>query len=125
MPTPARIRFIDNTLDALGVVELGQLVILGAGFDAGPYRQARLDGVPIFEVDHPDTQLAKRRALTSILPTLPPNVTFVPSDFNLTRLSTHIADAGYRPDTPRVILWEGVSNYLNRSYGAHNDRNPC
>jgi methyltransferase (TIGR00027 family) len=108
----ARTRLIDETLGAMTQGQLGQLVILGAGFDTRPYRLECLRSVPVFEVDHPDTQTAKRAALRRALPTLPGNVTFVPSDFNLGTLEHAMAEAGYRPEQPTVFLWEGVTNYL-------------
>jgi methyltransferase (TIGR00027 family) len=109
----ARTRLIDDTLEALRDDQLGQLVILGAGFDTRPYRLERLRSVPVFEVDHPDTQVAKRAALRRALPVVPENVSFVPSDFNLGTLAEAMAAAGYVPDTSTVFLWEGVTNYLS------------
>jgi methyltransferase (TIGR00027 family) len=108
----ARTRLIDDTLNALDGDQLGQLVILGAGFDTRAFRLERLRTVPVFEVDHPDTQAAKRSVLRRVLPAMPHNVSFVPSDFNLGTLAETIAAAGYRSDQPTVFLWEGVTNYL-------------
>ncbi len=108
----ARTRFIDDTLGAMTQSQLGQLVILGAGFDTRPYRLHCLDSVPVFEVDHPDTQAAKRAALRRMLPDLPVNVSFVASDFNLGALDYAMTEAGYRSERPTVFLWEGVTNYL-------------
>jgi methyltransferase (TIGR00027 family) len=111
----ARTSLIDDTLSAMTASQLGQLVILGAGFDTRPYRLACLHSIPVFEVDHPDTQVAKRAILRRALPALPDNVTFVPSDFNLGALDQTMAEAGYRPERPTVFLWEGVTNYLTPS----------
>jgi methyltransferase (TIGR00027 family) len=108
----ARTRLIDDTLNALDDDQLGQLVILGAGFDTRPYRLERLRSVPIFEVDHPDTQAAKQAVLQRALPAIPDNVSFVPTDFNLGTLAETITVSGYRSDQPTVFLWEGVTNYL-------------
>ncbi|HVX20319.1 MAG TPA: SAM-dependent methyltransferase [Acidimicrobiales bacterium] len=109
----ARTRLIDDTLDSLDDGQLAQLVILGAGFDSRPYRLDRLRTVPVFEVDHPDTQREKRRRLARALGEVPGNVTFVPTDFNLGDLSHRMAAAGYRPSAPTVFLWEGTTNYLD------------
>lgn len=109
----ARTRLIDDTLGAMTEAQLRQLVILGAGFDTRPYRLERLRSVPVFEVDHPDTQVAKRAALRRVLPALPDNVRFVPSDFNLGSINQVMTEAGYQPEQPTVFLWEGVTNYLS------------
>lgn len=44
-----------------------QMVILGAGFDTRAYRISEAAGVPVFEVDHPVTQVAKREALSGVV----------------------------------------------------------
>jgi methyltransferase (TIGR00027 family) len=109
----ARTRLIDDTLNAFDDDQLGQLVILGAGFDTRSYRLERLRSVSVFEVDHPDTQGAKRVVLQRALRTLPDNVRFVSSDFNLGNLAESITASGYQADQPTVFLWEGVTNYLS------------
>lgn len=109
----ARTRLIDDTLGDLPAGQLGQLVILGAGFDSRPYRLESLRTIPVFEVDHPSTQQAKQRALTRQLGQLPPNVTFIPSDFNLQQLGPAMEATGYDPSVPTAFLWEGVTNYLS------------
>lgn len=112
----ARTRFIDDALEAClagpgGPVE--QLVILGAGGDSRAYRLAGLRGLPVFEVDHPDTQAAKRRVLERALPGGPPaNVRFVATDFTRRDLEAAMAAAGYREPARTFFLWEGVTNYL-------------
>src|SRR5262249_32969982 len=108
----ARTRLIDDTLAGLPDDTLGQLVILGAGFDTRPYRLARLNSVPVFEVDHPDTQAAKLAAMRRTMKHIPANVTFVPTDFQLDALAERMTDAGYQPSVPTVFLWEGTTNYL-------------
>src|ERR1700683_5409817 len=109
----ARTRLIDDTLSALVPEEVSQLVILGAGFDSRPYRLRCLQTVPIFEVDHPDTQQAKRDALSRALGEPPANVTFIPTDFNLMQLESDMDASGYRSSVPTLFLWEGVTNYLS------------
>jgi methyltransferase (TIGR00027 family) len=108
----ARTRLIDDILGALPAEQLGQLVILGAGFDSRPYRLESLRTIPVFEVDYPSTQQAKQRALTRTLGALPPNVSFIASDFNLRQLGSAMEATGYDRAVPTVFLWEGVTNYL-------------
>jgi methyltransferase (TIGR00027 family) len=109
----ARTRLIDDILGGLDRGQLGQLVILGAGFDSRAYRLDALCQVPVFEVDHPDTQRAKQQGLARALPSWPDHVAFVASDFNLENLGPAMATCGYRIDVPTVFLWEGVTNYLS------------
>ena len=108
----ARTRLIDDAIGAFTDEQLRQLVVLGAGFDTCAYRLPRLRSIPVFEVDHPDTQAAKRDVLRRVLPEIPDNVTFVGVDFSTDSLGECLSQAGYAPDVPTVILWEGVTNYL-------------
>jgi len=109
----ARTRLIDDTVGAFEDGQLGQLVVLGAGFDTRPYRLPRLQSIPVFEVDHPDTQAVKRQVLQRILSEVPDTVTFVGVDFAADSLGTSLHLAGYSANRPTVILWEGVTNYLS------------
>jgi methyltransferase (TIGR00027 family) len=111
----ARTRLIDDAITAAAAGPLRQLVILGAGYDTRPYRLPALEGMSIFEVDHPDTQASKRRALQRVSAVVPGNVRYVASDFNLRRLESAMAAAGYRDDLPTIFLWEGVTNYLTEA----------
>jgi methyltransferase (TIGR00027 family) len=110
----ARTRYIDGAVRAAvagGVV--GQVVVLGAGFDTRAHRLTELAEVPVFEVDHPATQEAKRRALARARVAAPGTVAYVPCDFATTALAEAMAAAGYRPEVPALIVWEGVTNYLD------------
>ena len=111
----ARTRLIDDVIAASLVAPIEQLVILGAGFDSRAYRLPSLRNVTVFEVDHPDTQAAKRRTLQRILPALPKHVLFAAIDFNRCRLESVMAAAGYRASARTFILWEGVTNYLTET----------
>jgi methyltransferase (TIGR00027 family) len=74
-----------------------------------------LRGIAVFEVDHPDTQATKRKALERELYVLPKHVRFVASDFNQRDLGSVMAAAGYRESARTFILWEGVTNYLTEA----------
>lgn len=108
----ARTGLIDRTV--AHAVDLGatQAVLLGAGFDSRAYRLPALDGLRIFEVDHPDTQRRKRATLEHHLGQIPDNVRFAATDFEGDDLDSVMAEAGFRAEEPSVFLWEGVSNYL-------------
>jgi methyltransferase (TIGR00027 family) len=108
----ARTRLIDDAIAASLGEHTEQLVILGAGFDSRAYRLPGLGDVAVFEVDHPDTQTAKRRALARVLSAPPTHVRFVALDFNRHELASLMPAAGYRESARTFILWEGVTNYL-------------
>jgi methyltransferase (TIGR00027 family) len=109
----ARTRLIDEAItEALGD-HIEQFVILGAGFDSRAYRLPAPHGVAVFEVDHPDTQAAKRKVLERVLPSPPAHVRFVATDFNQRNVEAGMAAAGYRESARTFFLWEGVTNYLS------------
>jgi methyltransferase (TIGR00027 family) len=108
----ARTRLIDDLVtDALSSRSIGQLVILGAGFDSRAWRLPGLGAVTVFEVDHPATQQAKQQVLGSMSPSAS-RVRFVPVNFEQDDLGQALRAAGYRHGTPSLFVWEGVTNYL-------------
>jgi methyltransferase (TIGR00027 family) len=109
----ARERIIDDTLRQALAEGACQVVLLGAGYDTRPYRMPELKSVPVFEVDHPATQEHKRRRLQAILPAIPPNVTFVPIDFNQQSLAGSVLPAGCSRKEKTVFIWQGVIYYLD------------
>lgn len=90
-----------------------QLVILGAGYDGRAWRMRELEGVKIFEVDHPATQSEKRSHLAE-LPPANGIVSFVPIDFKHESLDTVLQRAGHDRSLPTCWIWEGVVMYLTR-----------
>jgi methyltransferase (TIGR00027 family) len=111
----ARTRLIDDAMATSLGDHIDQLVILGAGFDSRAYRLPCVHGVTVFEVDHPDTQTAKRKVLKRMLPVPPKHVRFVAIDFDQQDLESVMAAAGYRDSARTFILWEGVTNYLKEA----------
>jgi methyltransferase (TIGR00027 family) len=108
----ARTRLIDEAAVA-AVPHVLQALILGAGFDSRAYRLAPLRGVPVFEVDHPATQAAKRRSLLRRTGRLPDSVRLVPVVFGSDDLGRELAARGFASGVPTLVLWEGVTNYLD------------
>jgi Leucine carboxyl methyltransferase len=90
-----------------------QVLILGAGFDSRAYRLAQLRDVAVFEADHPATQAAKRRMLRRGLGQIPASVGFVPVEFGADDPAAKLAEGGFGPGKPTLVLWEGVTNYLD------------
>ena len=89
-----------------------QYVLLGAGYDSSPARLAgALRDVAVFEVDHPDTQGAKRSKIRH--GEWPGNVHFVPVDFERDALDAQLQQAGWDPLAPTFWSWLGVAMYLS------------
>jgi methyltransferase (TIGR00027 family) len=86
-------RFIEDQLMAAAGRGVRQYVLLGAGFDtlrtASPRWASELR---IVEVDHPASQASKQERLAAAGVSIPPNVAYIPIDFELTRWRT-----GWRP----------------------------
>lgn len=108
----ARTRFIDDLMTEALEGGFEQVVILGAGFDARPYRLPHPGAVRFFEVDQPNTSQAKRRIIKERLGILPSDVAFVETDFNRQALAPVLEHAGFRAHQPTFLVWEGVTNYL-------------
>jgi methyltransferase (TIGR00027 family) len=107
-----RTRLIDDLVRQAIRAGARQALLLGAGFDSRAYRLAELRDVPVFEVDHPSTQKAKRQRLEARLGSLPGNVRFVPVDFERDDLETKLLHADFDPAVETVAVWEGVVSYL-------------
>jgi methyltransferase (TIGR00027 family) len=107
-----RTRLIDDLVRQAIRNGARQALLLGAGFDSRPYRLEELRDVPLFEVDHPATQRAKRRRLQAHRGPLPANIRFVPVDFEKDDLETMLRHAGFDTTVATVAVWEGVVSYL-------------
>jgi methyltransferase (TIGR00027 family) len=110
----ARTRCFDDFLQRQLAGGAQQVVILGAGYDSRPYRFAELlDGVAVFEVDHPATSAAKQAKICDLLGTPPVNIAYVAVDFTTESLADKLRQTGYRAELRTVFLWEGVTPYLD------------
>lgn len=106
----ARTAFLDDKVRAAVASGIGQLVILGAGFDCRAHRMPELANVAIYEVDRADTQAVKRRRVKAA-----DNVRYVAVDFLRDTVDDRLRTAGWSPTKPTFVLWEGVTNYLSES----------
>lgn len=109
----ARTRLIDDALCQALREGIGQVLILGAGFDCRAYRLPGISSAAVFEVDHPATLSVKRAHLCRVLANVPENVRFVEMDFDRQSLSEALTQAGFDLLRPTVFVWEGVTNYLS------------
>lgn len=108
-----RTRFIDNALARAIESGIGQVVILGAGFDSHAYRfQALLADARVFEVDRPDTQALKRTRVREALGDPPANLTYVPIDIQHESLPEVLARHAHDHTRRTFFILEGVTMYL-------------
>lgn len=111
-----RTRLIDDLLDAALADGTHQVVLLGAGYDSRAFRLPSVRGAAVFEVDHPATQAVKRRLVARGVPADERrHVRFVPVDLMRADLGDALRQAGFRGDDRAVVVWEGVTNYLDEA----------
>lgn len=109
----ARTKVMDAAfLEALDA-DFPQIVLLGAGFDTRALRFAdRNQGTQIFELDVATTQQPKIEIFHKKKLTIPPELIFVPIDFDREGISDVLGKAGFREGQKTLFLWEGVSMYI-------------
>jgi methyltransferase (TIGR00027 family) len=108
-----RNRYAEDCLAECVERGLQQYAILGAGLDTFAFRQppwARF--LCTYEIDHPATQRWKcdRLAVASIA--IPPNVKFVPIDFERTSLADALRAVNFDFGSRTFCSWLGVTQYL-------------
>lgn len=111
----SRARFTEEKV--LRSIERGidQYVILGAGLDTFAFRAPPIAAhVQIFEVDHPATQRFKRERLAAMNRVQPPNLHWVPLDFECDTLMEALTHTTFDAQRPAIFSWLGVTFYLER-----------
>jgi methyltransferase (TIGR00027 family) len=109
-----RSRFTEDHL-AAARDRLSQYVVLGAGLDSYALRTGDgLGSLTVFEVDDPPFQEWKRRRIQELGLTPPPQLRFVPCDFETTSIADALAAGGFAADNRCFISWLGVTQYLTR-----------
>ncbi len=87
-----------------------RVVVLGAGFDTLGLRLSKeLSQIEVFEIDHPATQSAKRRALSVSSTAQPANLRFVALDLSVEALPVNLLSDG----KATIFIIEGVLMYLS------------
>jgi methyltransferase (TIGR00027 family) len=107
-----RTRLIDDQLADAIAAGARQVLVLGAGYDSRGYRLPVLSGLPVFEVDAPATQAAKRWRLRRVASRHYAHVRFVPVDLERDDVGVRLRQAGFARRRTAVV-WEGVTNYLS------------
>lgn len=107
-----RARFTDDIYATAIRDGIGQLVLLGAGFDPTSLRKAQAS-VTIFEVDAHTTQAAKRPTAERLLPApRASRIVWIPCDLEQDNLRDRLLAGGFAPQRRSLVVWLGVSMYL-------------
>ncbi len=113
--TLSRSRYTEDCLEEAIRQGVKQYVILGAGFDTFAFRRRDLlFSLAVYEVDHPVTQAMKRERIGMAGWDIPPQLHFVPVNFNTEQITDALQRSPYRPDLPTFFSWLGVTYYLAR-----------
>ncbi len=113
--TLSRSRYAEDRL--VQAIERGvqQYVILGAGLDTFAFRRPDLmDRLRVCEVDHPATQALKHERLAMLAEPHPPQLHFIPINFETERLTAVLQPPAYDPHARSFFSWLGVTYYLTR-----------
>lgn len=105
-----RTKFFDSQVLDASAQGIGQVVVLGAGYDGRPLR---FNDLPLrwIEVDHPASQADKRRRLARVgAPT--GNVRFAPVDLMADDLGAALEAAGHEAGDRTLWMAEGLLPYL-------------
>ncbi|MBN1615087.1 MAG: SAM-dependent methyltransferase [Deltaproteobacteria bacterium] len=109
----ARTKYIDAVFRQALSDSFSQILLFGAGFDTRALRfQKEAHRTRIFELDVPPTLKAKLAQYQKRRLTIPPNVVFVPIDFDRESLPAKLDQAGFTNDDRTLFVLEGVLEYL-------------
>lgn len=107
--------YLDEVLNKSPDYGIRQVVILGAGMDSRPYREMVDESISFFEVDYPEIIHFKRKRVTQVLGQIPPNVFYIPIDFNTQSLPGEMSHSQYSRQEKTLFIWEGVTQYISRT----------
>ncbi len=110
-----RSRFAEDAARRAIARGVRQIVVLGAGLDTFAYRVEPVEGLRVYEVDHPATQAEKRRRLAAAAIAAPARVVYAACDFESESLAGALAASGFDAGRPSFFLWLGVVPYLTES----------
>ena len=109
----ARTKYIDAVFKEALAGRFDQILIFGAGFDTRALRFREISGTTkIFELDAPVTQEAKISQYRKRGLSIPPNLTFIPIDFDKESLSAKLEEAGFEKNKRSLFVLEGLLMYL-------------
>ncbi len=109
----ARTKHLDAALQQALAQGIGQVLILGAGFDTRALRFGpKAPGARFFELDAAVTQAAKRGQLAKRGLAEPPGLAYVTLDLEGGDLAASLGRAGFVPGQASLFLAEGLTMYL-------------
>jgi methyltransferase (TIGR00027 family) len=110
----ARTRYIDDSLLRACREGFSQVLLFGAGFDSRGVRfKAELKEMRLFELDAATTQRMKTEQFRLRGVEVPPNVTFVPINFETESVEEKLEQSGFKRNQKTLVILEGVLQYLN------------
>lgn len=110
----ARTAFFDHIFSQALKEDIGQIVLLGAGYDSRPYRFGQfIQDTRIFELDQQATQQRKRDCLQQAGVQPSKQISFVPVDFEKDDLGVALSGACFSREIRTLFIWEGVTYYLS------------
>jgi methyltransferase (TIGR00027 family) len=109
----ARTKFIDEVFKEALEARFDQILIFGAGFDTRALRFEQIVATTrIFELDASVTQEAKCGQYKKRGLTVPPNLTFIPIDFDRDSPPAKLEEAGFEGHKRSLFVLEGLLMYL-------------
>jgi methyltransferase (TIGR00027 family) len=109
----ARTKYIDSVFRQALADRFAQILIFGAGFDTRALRfREEASRTRIFELDAPPTLGAKIGQYRKRRLSVPPNLVFVPIDFDQESIAGKLEQAGFRRGAKTLFAFEGVLEYL-------------
>jgi len=116
-----RTRFNDDAVREGLRAGLGQVVLMGAGFDARGLRMPEIEaaGARVFEIDFAHQLETKRGLLAAAGVAIPAHVHHVACDFGVpdfdVALETALVEHAFRVGAGAVYVWEGVTPYIGKA----------
>jgi methyltransferase (TIGR00027 family) len=111
-----RSRYAEDRLAAAVGRGVTQYVLVGAGFDTFALRQPEwADSLKVIEIDHPDSQAAKRARIAAAGMQLPANALLAEIDFERESLFDGLRRNGVTTAEPTLFSWLGVTMYLTEA----------
>ncbi|WP_327708683.1 class I SAM-dependent methyltransferase [Streptomyces sp. NBC_00464] len=116
----ARARFIEDLVVDQAGHGITQYVVLGAGLDTFAQRRPEIASrLRVFEIDQPATTAWKGRRLNETGYGVPDWLRLVPVDFEASEdWWERLADAGFDPGLPALVVCTGVTVYLTKEATA-------